>query len=115
VVDARRYLLEEEPEEAAGRHVADRLLHVLAEVPLDGGDGFGPGFLAQLDGHGMDCAVAGKVTGTAAESSDPPDVAVARCGALVEQIEKMLLQILLADELRNHESGRCPFSIGPDN
>src|SRR5690606_24204678 len=48
-------------------------------------------------------------------SIDPPHVTVARRGALVEQVEKILLQVLLTDEVGNHESGGSTLSVGPDS
>src|SRR4051794_2818168 len=51
VVDDRAHFFQEEAKESTRSDVADGLLHVFAEVPLDGGDCFLPRVLAQFNGH----------------------------------------------------------------
>src|SRR6476661_10862782 len=49
VVDHRPDLLDEEIQQRAGRDVADRLVHGVAEVALDGADRFGAQVFRQVD------------------------------------------------------------------
>jgi len=51
VVHQRPDLFQEERQQPAGGDVADRLFHVLPEVPLDRGDRLLARFLRDLDGH----------------------------------------------------------------
>lgn len=52
VVDAGSNFRKQEREQGACGDVPDRLFHVLAEVPLNGGDGLQSVFFAEFNGHG---------------------------------------------------------------